>query len=168
MDAEQTNAQADEAEGSGNESLGTKIVQTGVGCVVLLALLAGAGWLLRSCDVSSIFETSPEGAAIWEARKAAEARLTSPGSAKFKGTDVVAYTEDRQFHLVYVIVDSQNALGALVRTYFYVLTIDRGEMGTEITGIWNYESAPSLDETQRILRDEWPANDWVKVWEQEP
>jgi hypothetical protein len=57
-----------------------------------------------------------------QCKEAIEARLVSPGSAVFPqfGDDAIRVTTDPKWpiHKVYGHVDSQNRMGALMRTYF--------------------------------------------------
>lgn len=138
-----------------------KLTQGIIGLVVLVALGVVGVVALRATGILSF--DSARGGALMEARRAVQAKLKSPGSADFETTRVAAQTEDGEFRLVYVEVDSQNGFGALVRTFALVLTSHESDADeTTALGTWLFESSPSLRDAEAIMQDGWSGDrKWV-------
>ena len=138
--------------------------------LVGLAILAGvalAGVVgLNTADVIK-FGSASGGAAIRVARDAVQERLTAPGSAKFKKSRVAARTEDGTYHVVYIEVDSQNRMGALLRTYALVSTMGEGNDGTSVIDVQVRESSPRGQDIQALIDQgvsggrTWIVEEWV-------
>lgn len=110
----------------------------------LLALLAGLTGL-AGCSYNS------EGDARWQARKAVRAKLMSPGSAKLVNDGVVAHTQDHAYYLVYVVMDSQNRLGAILRTHHLALMRTHGpEQFAQSVTIKSYDKPPPMSEAKEF------------------
>lgn len=84
----------------------------------LLAFLALSLFVLLPLACVEISDTV---VAVVQAKQSVEERLVSPGSADFEAAEAVARTADGKYHIVYVAVDSQNKLGALLRSHWLVL-----------------------------------------------
>jgi len=137
-----------------------------VGLATLAGLLLAGVVGLKAIGIIE-FGSPSQGAAIRVSRDAVQQRLTSPGSGKFKKSRIAARTEDDTFHVVYVEVDSQNGLGAALRTFALILTMDEGADGTSAIGVRQVESSPQAHHVQAIIDEgvsgnrTWVVEEWV-------
>lgn len=152
MDAEQEPAQASSAK---------KGIQTAVGCLVLLALLGGVAAAIKSCG--AMFTISPETKAIVAGQLDIEGRLKSPGSAKWvdRGT-IHARSNDGRHLLLYYVVDSQNTLGAMLRSHWLVVTLHIGEgKDPQVLDIRGFEEAPRVLVGHEMMNEILERSEWV-------
>jgi len=94
-----------------------------IGCLgVLVVLVLG----YKGCQW--VWSGISGGPGAWQARKAVEKRLKYPGSADFEEWQTVAINEDGSRAIVWILVDSQNGFGAMIRNSFlvYMLKVNDG------------------------------------------
>jgi len=104
--------------------------------------------------------------AISAARDSVKARLVSPGSAEFPSGEskIAARTKDGQFVAVYVVTDSDNRMGALLRSYALALVFARVSTA-EAVETRLFETSPTVQDLQALLVEAgvgWVLEDWVK------
>lgn len=126
--------------------------------IVLLAL----GILIPGCGS---FYSAPA-AAEWEARKAVEGRLKSPGSAKFETTKIAASAEEEGLYVVYLVVDSQNEFGAVLRSHALALVMAGKTMDDEsqVLHLEVTEDCPSVARIRELTREmgrDWSLEEWL-------
>lgn len=138
--------------------------QTALGCFIMLMLgLVGFVALGKSCDPGE--EDPNEWGAIAAAREALKAHLVSPGSAEFPfGTSrIAARTQDGQYLALFLVVDSQNGFGALLRSYGLVLVWDRKDR-VEAVHTLVFENSPTAADLRKIteeIGESWQIEQWV-------
>lgn len=109
---------------------------------------------------------SPEASALMESRRAVTARLTSPGSAKFDITRVAARSDEERLFVVYVVVDSQNGFGALLRSHALAL-IKAGETfddSDQVLHLEITETSPPIARIKQLTQEfgsSWLLEEWV-------
>ena len=102
------------------------------GTIFAIAALLGAAWLIGStCDGGSSQPDHDKGIAFVMAQKFVKAELLSPATAEFPGASFNQHTKylgNKQYEIT-SWVDSQNALGAVIRTHYRAVVEYLGDRG---------------------------------------
>jgi|APFre7841882793_1041355.scaffolds.fasta_scaffold30527_1 hypothetical protein len=145
------------------ESLARKVVHTLIGFGAL-ALIGGA--VLFILSLVGVIGYDRDGSAIGVARDAVRSRLVSPESAKFPfgSTKIAARTADGQFRIAFVVADSQNKFGAMLRSESLVLLWDRnGTMESVHTEV--FEKSPTVRDVRKLTEEvgkDWAIEEWLR------
>lgn len=132
--------------------------------LVGFALIGGA--LLAVLSAVGVIGYDPAGSAIVKARDAVKERLVSPGSAKFPVglSEIAARTDDGKFVIAYIVVDSQNRFGAMLRSQTLVLLGRVGE-AWQVLDTRTFETSPTIRDV-RALSEElgtgWRIEKWLE------
>ena len=110
---------------------------------------------------------SPEAAAEWAARISVEKRLTSPATERCKDSRIAARTQDGEFLIVYLVVESQNKFGGTIRSYALALVKPGGGVGRDSTvprlGISEQEpNASRIKELTLEMGEGWELEAWMR------
>lgn len=145
------------------ESPARKVVHTLVG-LGALALIGGA--VLFILSLVGVVGYDHDWSAISAARDAMKARLVSPGTASFPSgqSRIAARTADGKLLVAYVAADSQNKLGATLRSHSLVLVGDAdGTMHVMHTQV--FENSPTTADVRKLTEEMgagWQLEDWLR------
>lgn len=134
-----------------------------IGCGAMLAL-GVAGLVLLFASGALSYDAG--GTAVREAQEAVVARLGSPGSAEFEIARVAARDESKCYYVVYLVVASQDAFGALLRNYALVLVRLAERIGADgqVLHVEITEQSPQAVQIKELTQgvgEEWELEDWV-------
>lgn len=122
--------------------------------------------LVATLALTACLDHDPEFSAVWETQKAIRQKLVSPGSAEFNRSacKVAATTKDGKYRIAYVEVDSQNKLGAKLRSYGFGLVMDKKD-DAAVLAAEVYAQPPKKADLIKLTQgmgDAWQISDWAK------
>lgn len=136
-----------------------------MGCILVIVLAGAAAAGVKACGsmVGSVFESTPRTRGMIAGQMEIQGQLTSPGSIKWiERGEVQARSLDGDYILFYFVLDSQNAMGALLRSYWLVLTHDIGEdRDPQIVDYRSFGDAPIKMNVFSMMNDMLPRDEWV-------
>lgn len=101
---------------------------------------------------------------LTQAQAAVVEKLVSPGSAKFDKSLIAARTQDGEYTLVYLCVDSQNKMGGLLRSYSLALVRQAKEAEPKVVRCDVYSTSPtkaSAQLTTMVAGENWKWESWL-------